>query len=345
MNKIIKKTVLVAGAGGYLGTMLVPKLLEKNFKVIALDRYYFGDVYDQNTDPNLIVVKDDVRYFNHELLNDVWAVVNLAAISNDPASELNPKITQDVNYKGAVSLAKKAKTAGVERYILASSCSVYGHSDEFLTEQSDLAPISEYAKSKISAEKEILSLADKSFYPVALRMGTLHGLSPQRMRFDLIVNLMTLHAWKNNKIFIMGGGKQWRPLLHVEDAVDSYLTILEHKNPIKWTGEIFNVGNDTENYQVYQVAEIFKTYFPSLSVEQTPDDPDKRNYKVTFSKIRDVLGFKTSRTVINSIVDIKNSLESGQIIDDLRTKTVNYYQHLIESDLILSKIKIKNKIF
>lgn len=345
MKKNNIKTVLVAGAGGYLGTCLIPALLESGYKVIALDRYYFGDVYSKNSNPLLTVVKDDIRTVKSNLLKGVWAVINLAAISNDPASELNPKITQSVNHEGAVYLAKLSKKNKVSKYIFASSCSVYGHGQEILTEESKLAPISEYARSKIEAEAEILKLSSNSFCTTILRKGTLHGLSVDRMRFDLIVNIMTLHAWKNNKIFIMGGGNQWRPLLHVRDAVQAYLDVLSHKKITDINGQIFNVGSDKENYKVYQVAAIFKDYFPSIVIETTPDDPDKRDYHVSFAKIKKILKYEPKKSVSDSIKEIKEALEKSIITDSLKTKTVNYYQYLIDADVELSRIKLNNNIF
>lgn len=342
----MNKTILVAGAGGYLGTVLVDKLLLEGYSVVALDRFYFGDVYHSyGTKNKLKVIKLDVRSVPDKYLKDVWAVINLAAISNDPASELDPKLTQDINYLGAVNLAKQAQRLGVSRYIFASSCSVYGHSEDLLIETSKLSPVSEYARSKIRAEKEILELKGKHFCPIVLRMGTLHGLSPKRMRFDLIVNIMTLHAWKNNKIHIMGGGKQWRPLLHVEDAAQAYILVLKHTKLEQICGEIFNVGSEEANYQVYQIASLFKEFFPSVQIEDTPDDPDKRNYRVSFKKILDTLDYRTKYGVKDSIRSIKQALEVGAVKDELRTRTVNYYQYLLEANKDMDRIKIDGKIF
>jgi nucleoside-diphosphate-sugar epimerase len=340
----MKKKILVCGAGGYLGTHLVPSLIAKGYKVLALDRYFFGDVYRNVKNKHLEVVKGDVRSVDMHILKDVDSIINMAAISNDPASELKPKITQDINFKGAVSLAKKAHKAGVKKYIFASSCSVYGCSDSWLNEESLLAPVSEYARSKIAAEKALLPLNNSKFGVTVLRMGTLHGLCKDRMRFDLIINIMTLHAWKNNKIIIMGGGKQWRPLLHIDDAVRAYLLVLE--SDIRFVGgEIFNVGSNKENYQVTQVAYFFRNYFPSVIIEEAPDDPDKRNYRVAFDKILSRLGYTTQHGIGESIESIKHALEEGIVKDSLKTKTVQYYQYLLEADSELQRIKLNNRLF
>lgn len=340
----MKKKILVCGAGGYLGTHLVPRLIDKGYSVVALDRYFFGDVYKNMSSRHLEVIKGDVRSVDIHILKDIDSIINLAAISNDPASELKPKITQEINFKGAVSLAKKARMVGVRQYIFASSCSVYGSSDTWLDEQSSMAPVSEYARSKIAAEKGLLPLSNSEFRVTVLRMGTLHGLSKARMRFDLIINIMTLHAWKNNKIVIMGGGKQWRPLLHIDDAVGAYFLVLESDTRLVG-GEIFNVGSNKENYQVSQVAYLFRNYFPSVIIEEAPDDPDKRNYRVAFDKILSRLGYTTQHSIGESIESIKLALEEGTINDSLKTKTVQYYQYLLEANSELQRIKLNNKLF
>jgi len=253
-NKEKRKTIFIAGAGGYIGSKMVYKFLERGYEVIALERYFFGEVFsDLVKNKKLRIIKDDIRFFDENLLNNVEVVINVAAISNDPASELDPGITQSINYVGAVRLAKISKKMGVSRYILSSSCSVYGAGKGVLTEESQLAPISEYAKSKINAERDILGLSDSNFCVTILRLATVYGLSRLRMRFDLIVNLMTLHAWKNKKVFIMGGGNQWRPVVHIDDVVRAFETVIEEIDPAKINSQIFNIGSNDQNYQVYHL--------------------------------------------------------------------------------------------
>lgn len=341
-----RKTILIAGAGGYLGSEMVPAFLKKGYKVIALDRYYFGEVFSDLADnTNLKVVKDDVRNFDERLLRGVDVVINLAAISNDPASEINPEITQSINYKGALRLAELSKKMGVSRYTLSSSCSVYGAGKSVLTEKSKLAPISEYAKSKINAEQGVLALADINFCVTVLRLATVYGLSKRRMRFDLIINLMTLSAWKNNKIFVMGGGKQWRPVVHIDDCINAFEKVATEAKTSRINTQIFNIGSNNQNYQVYKVANIYKKYFPELEIEIIPEDPDPRDYNVNFDKVSRILGFKVTKNVDDGIVEIKEALEKGIVVDDLRTSTFKYYQYLIEADKVLSSIKLKNRLF
>lgn len=341
-----KKTILIAGAGGYIGSKMVETFLKKGYKVIALDRYFFGDVLSDLADnKNLKIIKDDIRYCHEELLRGVDVVINLAAISNDPASGLDPKITKFINYLGALRLAKISKKMKVPRYILSSSCSVYGTGKGILTEESRLAPISEYAKSKINAEKEILPLSDKKFSVIVLRLATVYGLSKRRMRFDLMINLMTLSAWKDRKIFVMGGGRQWRPVVHLDDAIRAFEKVAMEPDTAKVKSQIFNIGSNDQNFQVIKAANIFRKYFPELEIEVVPEDPDQRSYHVSFEKAVKYLAFKTNKHVEDGILEIKDALVKGEITDDLRTKTFNYYQYLMEADKILSSIKLKSRLF
>lgn len=340
------KKILIVGAGGYIGTEMVTTFLKKDYEIIALDRFYFGNTLEHlKQHKNLRIIKDDINNIDKNILKNVDVIINLASISNDPASELQPEITHKINYEGAIKLAQLAKEMHIKKYIFASSCSVYGAGKDIVDELSETAPISVYAKSKITAEKELLKIADATFCITILRMATIYGLSKRRMRFDLIVNLMTLHAWKNKKIFIMGGGKQWRPLVHVADAIEAFDLILLEKSKKKINKEIFNVGSNIQNFQVSQVANLFKKHFPDVVIETAPDDPDKRSYQVNFNKIKKVLGYKTKKTIDDGIKEIKEALENGEVTDDIRTNTSWYYRYLIDADKLLSEVKIKEKLF
>lgn len=342
----MSQRVLIAGAGGYIGSKMVQSFLDHGHEIIALDRYYFGGVFDNlRNNKKLQIVKNDVRTINNNILKGVDVVINLAAISNDPSSELNPQVTQDINHKGAVHLAVLAKKHNIKKYILSSSCSVYGSGDSTLDETSTLAPISEYAKSKIAAEKDILKLATDDFCVTTLRLATVYGLSEKRMRFDLIVNIMSLYAWRDKKIFILGGGKQWRPLVHIDDVIQAFELVMNEESLLKIQKQVFNVGSNEQNYQVFQVANLLTKYFPELEIVTTPDDPDKRNYHVNFDKIHKTLKFKESMKIEQGIQEIKNALEQGLVKDDLRTVTLKYYQYLIEADKILSEVKLNGKLF
>ena len=184
------KTILITGAGGYIGSKMVENFLEKGKKIIALDRYFFGDnLNDLAQKFDLKIVKDDIRFFDKNILKNVDVVIDFAAISNDPASDLLPSITETINHLGNVRVAKLAKEMGSKKYILSSSCSVYGAGNGILNETSPTSPISTYSKCKLAAEADILDLADNNFCVTLLRNGTVYGLSKRRMRFDLIINI------------------------------------------------------------------------------------------------------------------------------------------------------------
>jgi len=325
---------------------MVEDFLKRGYYILAFDRFFFGDtLQDLSRNKQLKIIKGDIRFINKQLLQGVDTIINLASISNDPSAALNPKITKSINYLGAVKLAKFAKEVGVKRYIFASSCSVYGAGQGTLSEDSSLYPLSEYAKSKVLSEQKLLQLADNNFVVTIARLATVFGISKRRMRFDLLVNIMTLHAWKNNKIFIMGGGRQWRPLVHIKDVIEAFHRIMIEEDIKKINKEIFNVGSNEQNYQVRQIATKIKGHFQDLIIEETPDDPDQRSYKVSFNKIKKLLAFNTQVSVDEGILEIKDALEKGEITDDIKTNTMWYYRYLLEADSILSSVKIRNRLF
>lgn len=324
------KTIFITGAGGYIGTKMVEYFLNKNYSIIALDKYLFGDTLGEFRDnPNLTIVKDDIRYFDKSWLRGVDTVIDLASISNDPCSDLLPSLTVDINKEGAVRMARLAKEMGVKRFIFSSSCSIYGAGDGILTETSPQAPISVYAKCKIAAEENIIELADDNFCVTFLRNATVYGLSENRMRFDLIINIMTLNAWKHNKVTILGQGNQWRPLVHVIDVIRAFEAVMVEKDTRKINREAFNVGSNDQNFQVFQVAQRFKEMYPEITVEMKPDNPDQRSYHVNFDKITRVLGYRTTRTIEDGIREIRSALEHGIIQDGVKTRTVEFYKQLL----------------
>lgn len=335
------KKVYVTGAGGYIGILLCEELLNRGYSVIAMDRFFFGKdkISYLQGNPNLSIVMDDIRDVDTSLLKDVDAVIDLAGLSNDASSEIDPKLTQDINLDGATNFAKSAKINGVKRYIYSSSASVYGAGEtQFLDETSSLAPQTEYAKAKVGMEKNLQALNDDKFEVVYLRNATVYGLAP-RMRFDLVINIMTSRALKERVIYIMGGGKQWRPLVHVRDVIQAMLLALEAPKEIV-SGEIFNVGSDTQNYQIEELSSFVMDVIPNVKLHVIPDAKDLRSYHLSFKKILNVLNFVPKVGVHEGVVEIKQALEKGQVqVDDPTCYTLQWYKALMEWEQRLAELK------
>jgi nucleoside-diphosphate-sugar epimerase len=341
------KKILVTGGAGYIGSVMTGELLKAGYAVTVLDRLFFGQhtVEQYKNNPNFKLIKDDIRYFDEKLLEGIDVVIDLAGISNDPACDLNPKITTDVNQDGCIRVAKLAHKMGVPQFIFSSSCSIYGNTaSNRMTEDDPLNPVSLYAETKIRVEKEILPMAGKNFCVTVLRNGTVYGLSP-RMRFDLVINVMTMNAWKSGRIYILGGGKQWRPIVHVKDVARAFMTVIE-ADKTKVNGQIFNVGSNEQNYQVVHMALIVKDVMPYLQIDVVPEDPDKRDYNVCFDKITNVLGYRAERSPHEGVVEVKQALENGLIDpDDIRTVTLKYYKYLVEAEKILKEVTYRGTVF
>ncbi|HXA72545.1 MAG TPA: SDR family oxidoreductase [Stellaceae bacterium] len=339
-----RKKVLVTGAGGYIGSVLCKDLIDHGYSVVAFDRFFFGveTLRDVNGSLNLTLVKKDIRDIEECDLEGVHAVCDLAALSNDPSGELNPDITEGINHAGRVRVAETAKRAGVERYVLSSSCSVYGHGNgAALDEASETRPLTTYARANLRAEAETLALAGDGFCATALRNATVFGLSP-RMRFDLVVNLMTLHAVEKGRITIMGGGKQWRPLVHIRDVARAFRTVLEApKQSVR--GAIFNIGR--QNAQVLSIAYIIRETLPfPLQIEVAPDDPDRRDYNVSFDRAKQVLGFEAQGTIADGTSEIYEALKMGLVENGPKTSTVRWYRNVIEAQKLVESVALNGRL-
>jgi nucleoside-diphosphate-sugar epimerase len=338
--------VVVTGAGGYIGIPLAQRLLSDGNAVVGLDRYFFGldKLASIARHPQWTTVVDDIRTVKLELLENVDAVIDLAGLSNDATSEIDPKLTEDINLRGALRIAKAAKERGVRRYVYSSSASVYGAgSHEGLNETSAVAPQTQYAKSKVAVERELLRLCDDKFTVVILRNATVYGIAP-RMRFDLVVNVMTMRAWKERVIYIMGGGKQWRPLVHVKDVVQALMLALAAPHD-GVNGEIFNVGSNEQNYTVEQLAKFVMDVVPNVTVHKIPDDPDRRSYHLAFDKIKSVLGFQHTVQVHEGIVEVKQALESGGVQpDDPTCFTLQWYKSIMEWERRIQELSIGGRV-
>jgi nucleoside-diphosphate-sugar epimerase len=338
--------VLVTGAGGYLGIPLCHNLVKRGYQVIALDRFFFGQekLGDLFGNPAVQVAVQDIRDIDSGLLQGVCGVIDLAGLSNDASAEIDPELTRQINLNGGLRLAKAAKEMGIKRYVYASSASVYGHGIKTrLIESDECRPQTLYAQSKIEVEKQLKALQGPSFEPVIFRNATIFGLAP-RMRFDLAVNIMTLRAWKERVIYIMGGGEQWRPFVHINDVVRVLIQGLEADSDVV-AGEIFNVGDDGMNYQIRQLAQFVLDVIPNVQVHHIPDDPDKRTYNVSFAKIKQMLGFEARTKVHEGIVEIKQALDRGLIsADDPTCYTLQWYKSLLEWEKRIQNLSINGKL-
>ncbi|GIK83862.1 MAG: hypothetical protein BroJett025_04840 [Patescibacteria group bacterium] len=310
------RRVLIIGGAGYLGSIISRLLLKKGYIVRVLDVLKFGDtsISDLYNDPNFELIKGDVRNIQtmHESLENVDSVIHLAAIVGDPASTKYPQETIATNYLATMTLALACKYYQINKFIFASTCSVYGVGSKRLDESSDLNPVSLYARTKIESEKAILSLADENFKPIIMRMSTLYGYSP-RMRFDLVVNIFAKMATTKKQISIFGGD-QWRPLLHVADAAQAYVSVLE-KSFENIDNTIFNVGTNQQNFTIKQIGDVVKKVLPNTKVElhkaENSSVTDKRTYQVSFDKIEKELGFTAKHTISDAISEINIAIKNG----------------------------------
>jgi nucleoside-diphosphate-sugar epimerase len=283
--------ILVTGNNGYIGAVMTDFLQQHSHKVVGIDYdFYKGSEFFSSESRSFRQIFKDIREITAEDLEGITAIIHLAALSNDPLGEVNPSLTDEINHQASVQLAEMAKKKGIQRFLFASSCSLYGISsqDRPLTEEGKLNPITAYAKSKVITEEEISQMADDNFHPVFMRNSTVYGVSPH-LRLDLVVNNLVAWAYLTGKVTIMSDGTPWRPLIHVEDFCRAFLAALEapwekiHNQP-------FNVGIDTENYQVKDIAESVEQIVPDSEIEiLNQTGPDERTYRVDFSKIKTTL--------------------------------------------------------
>jgi nucleoside-diphosphate-sugar epimerase len=331
--------VLVTGGAGYIGSILSRILLEKGYDVTCLDRLFFGTDPIKDITDKIRLVKDDIRWFKPEILKGIDAVFDLASLSNDPSGELEPQKTLEINYMGRIRVAKLSKKYRVSRYVLASTCSVYGFQEEILTEESSLNPLTTYAKANMLAEKEIQPLADKFFTVTALRQATVYGYSP-RMRFDLAINGMTLGFFKNGKIPIMRDGEQWRPFIHVKDTSNAFIKVLE-ADPELVNGQVFNAGSNEQNIQIFNLAKLIAESINLPFNYEWYGSPDKRSYRVSFNKIKETLNFKPQYTPKEGAKEVFDALKDGRVSgDDPRTITVKWYKQLLEMHTLIKEVEI-----
>ena len=336
--------IMITGGGGYIGSVLTRLLLNKGYNVTCLDRFFFGkDVFrDITDDKRLTLVQDDVRWFNPTVLNGIDAVIDMASLSNDPAGELDQQKTMEINHKGRARVAALAKKHGVGRYILASSCSIYGFKEGPIDETTKPNPLTTYAHANLNAEKETLPLSDKKFTATALRQATVYGLSP-RMRFDLAINGMVLGFHKNGKIPIMKDGNQWRPFVHIKDTSKAFMLAMEAEKELV-SNEIFNIGSNDQNYQIYPLAELVAKSINIPFQYEWYGSPDNRSYRINFDKAKNILNFKPEYTPKEGAEEVYDALKNGTISDTKKTITVEWYKHLAEMKKYIADVEIDGKL-
>ena len=308
--------IFVTGGCGYKGTVLVPKLLKRGYKVQVLDAQWFGNFHPSH--PNLTVTKGDVRDIDSINLQDVDTIIHLSSVANDPCGDLDPKLTWEISALATMQLADKAVRQGVKQFIFASSGSVYGIKDEDqVTEDLELKPISEYNKTKMVSERVLLSYQDDMTVQV-IRPATVCGISP-RMRLDVAVNLLTMQALEKGKITVFGGN-QARPNIHMDDITEVYLHLIDYP---EHTG-VFNAG--FENITIFDIANLITKYIPVEIIVTESNDP--RSYRINSDKLL-ATGFKPKKSVEHAVQELIESYNNGALKDEDRFYNLKWMEKTI----------------
>jgi nucleoside-diphosphate-sugar epimerase/CBS domain-containing protein len=320
-----KRRVFVVGGAGYLGSVLVRELLARGHWVRVYDSFLFDQESLATIEDNskLEIVRGDLRHLDEttRALSGTDACILLAAIVGDPASKAYPQQTIQTNFLAARMLAEACKYQQINRFLYASTCSVYGTGQGVLDEKSPLFPVSLYARTKIISEQGILAMTDQNFAPCILRMATLYGQSP-RMRYDLVLNTLTMHAVTQKRIRIFGGS-QWRPLLHVRDAARAFAACLEASIE-QVRGAVYNVGSNAQNYRISTLGEMVCRLIPGVEMAVETDARDARDYHVGFDKIGREIGFSTQERAEPSVQEMAQALMTGEITDPMNRRYSNH---------------------
>jgi nucleoside-diphosphate-sugar epimerase len=340
--------IFLTGALGYIGSVINHLLTEEGFTVVGVDAgffpencFYREDVWQSRSAIEKLLRKD-TRDITSDDLRGCGAVVDFAGLANDPSGELNPQWTDEINHQACVGLARIAKQNGIPRYIFASTCSVYGARGELLlTEDSEVEPVSAYAKAKVATEQDLKSLADRNFHPTILRNATAFGASP-RMRFDLVVNNLTGYGYTTKTIRILSDGTAWRPNVHIEDIARAALATLTAPTD-EVGGEVFNVGMESENHKVHELANMVSEALTGCKVEIAKGaTKDPRSYRVSFKKISRLKTYNPQWSVKKGIQELKDAFERNKLTyEDFQAS--NYHNLKRMQELIASR-KLDNTL-
>lgn len=332
--------VLITGGTGYIGRVLVPDLVMKGFEVTVIDRGfldYSNPMEDYQN--NVTILKEDIRTCDPDLLRGFDAVIDLAALSNDPSGDLKKMATWDINYLGRVRIARLAKKHGTQKYVVASSCSVYGFRDDVCYETTPVNPLTSYAEANIAVEKDNLSLNESSFRSTALRFATVFGYS-KRFRLDLVINAMTFYGFKNKVVKMMRDGMQFRPFIHVKDVSRALISVIDSEDG-SIGGRFINVGSNNQNVQIKDIAEMIKSKIGNDCAVELYGDQDNRSYRVNFDLSKELLKFETKHDIRYGINEIIEKCKEG--LEDLpQMHTVDYYKKLLAFQNELRRFKMED---
>jgi len=310
------KKILVTGGCGYIGSVLVPQMLQRGYEVRVFDKLYFGEETLTGVLDKIELAPGDVRDFDPAILDGIDGVIHLGGLSNDPTAEFDPKANYSINYDATVSLATACKERGIERFTFASGCAVYGFFlDGIADETFPTHPQSDYAQSKLDAELALQKMADDSFCPVCIRQGTVYGFSP-RMRWDLAVNAFVMRAFQKSKIEVWFGGEAWRPMVHITDVARAHIACLE-ADAAKVKGQIFNLVYD--NFRILELAHRVRDAMAEMGikaeVDVNYDQQENRSYNVSGEKLKKAIGFVPAVSVEEAAKEIVTALRSGKNLD------------------------------